>query len=94
MVKVIRFHCRCNRKACQARKTLRKHPGDYKYPRKCKAIGCSGIMRLDGYRHKGLKDKRIRELDRGKTCCDWQCDLHYPHRRNSEGCFYKSEFER
>ncbi len=44
----MRWRVRCSRRVCQARRTLRKHPDEYKRPPKC---GCGSTKwRVDTYR--------------------------------------------
>jgi hypothetical protein len=72
----MRFRCRCSRKACQARKTLAKHPDDYAAGRTPRCPMCGNRKwRVDGWRHK-------HELHR--YC--WCNGAHYPHRYGSSVC--------
>ncbi len=81
------YHCRCSK--CRGRGTLPKHPYEYKYHPKCKAIGCKGLMNVDAYRQKARTNKAIRAKDRGgKICNDGMCWVHYPHQYKSSVCFY------
>jgi len=67
--------CRCNRAACQHRRRLPKHPGEYTRPPKCKSCG-KGHYRPDPYRTAG-KEWR-------KPC---QCgNYHFPHARGRGYC--------
>lgn len=67
--------CRCSRKACQARKTLAKHPDEYlRKPPPCPMCG-GRKWRVDRWRHR-------HEL--GRYC--WCNGAHYPHRPGSSVC--------
>ena len=70
--------CRCNRRNCQQRITLRKHPDDYvNYP----MCDCGGKLYVDYYR----AGKAFRESDRGSPSC--HCDgYEHPHNTNSTWC--------
>lgn len=74
---------RCNRRACQARRTLSKHPLDYVRWPKCHIKGCAGKMYVDTYRlAKG-------PYDRAPECrCDGWARVH---RRGQVGCVYREE---
>lgn len=81
----IRHPARCNKRDCQARRNLTKHPALYvKWPR-CHV--CGGKMYVDWYRmKKGPKDN-------APVCRDSLCDHHRNtgnyvpfHRVSSKGC--------
>lgn len=63
--------CRCNKRKCQQRITLKKHPDDYvTYP----TCHCGGKLYVDYYR----ASKAFREIDRGGVSC--RCDGYlHPH---------------
>lgn len=80
----MKYPCRCNRRDCQARRTLNKHPDAYKRPPRCH--GCRhGTMYLDKYRKaRGAKDNP-------PVCYD-DC-YHYPHRTNSKHCKHREDWK-
>lgn len=69
------FPCRCSRRACQQRVTLRRHPKDYLRAPKCK--GCGGReFRVDRYRKK---------IEIKLVSCD--CNGYgHPHKKGSKWC--------
>lgn len=74
------YPCRCNKRTCQARKSLKKHPADYKHRPECPIHGCGGLMYLDEYRYSGgAKDQGSAEV------CRLDC-LPHVHRTSTEGC--------
>ena len=73
----MRYKCRCNKRACEARRTFAKHPDEYKHGRpKCHIPGCEGIMYA-------LKNQTASE--RGGWTCPLQC-LPYPHSVRDKRC--------
>jgi len=82
-----RHPARCNKRECQTRRNLSKHPALYREWPRCRVPGCGGKMYVDWYRKKkGPKDN-------APVCRDPLCD-HYretgnfvPHHRvSSKGC--------
>lgn len=84
------YPCRCNRRECQARRNLRKHPEQYaKWPT-CHKCG-AGRMYVDTYRlKKGAKDN-------APVCRDTMCpagvgrdkngsERRFPHKVSTRGC--------
>lgn len=70
--------CRCNRAACQSRRRLPKHPGEYIRPPRCRSCG-KGHYRPDPYRTSGREHA-------GKTC---RCgNYSYPHARGRGYCIH------
>lgn len=72
------YACRCRRRGCEARKTLRLHPDGYWGANKRHArCHCGGELRVDWYRSSGVEAKN--------TACGCQ---GYPffHRRGSLFC--------
>jgi len=65
--------CRCNKRACQQRKTLSKYPEEYDVTPKCSAIGCDGILYVDKLRLQAKFDPKKMEKDSGKFC---RCSGH------------------
>lgn len=51
------YACRCRNSACQARRTLSKHPDEFVRPPRCKSCG-SQQWRWDKHRDKVEKNKR------------------------------------
>lgn len=74
----MKIPARCNKRACQARRNLSKHPQEYhKHPR-CHMPGCDGKMYVDSYR---LQKLEVRQ----RPVC--RCDGYwYPHRVDSPDC--------
>lgn len=67
---------RCNRRQCQARRNLAKHPALYRQWPKCKVCG-KGRMYVDWYRmKKGPRDK-------APVCQDAQCGYAVTHYGNT-----------
>ena len=65
------FPCRCKR--CRSRKSFRRHPDDYRVPKRC---SCGGEFSVDSYR-------MVKEHKR--TLC--HCDAYwFPHRVGSGDC--------
>lgn len=74
------YPCRCSRRKCQARRTLPKHPDDYKRPPKCHFCG-GRKWRIDKWRKRN---------EHGVAC---HCQgAHYPHRPGSIVCFDHPEY--
>ena len=79
----MRWRCRCNQRICQARKTLPKHPDDYKHGRpKCRIPDCTGTLYA-------LKDQSLKE--RGITTCHLDC-LPYPHNISHAQCIRREDY--
>ncbi len=80
---------RCNRRPCQARRNLSKHPEEYARWPTCHVNGCSGKMYVDKYRlRKGPHD--LPPVCRDSACRwtpanlkNWRQPMH---RVNTEGC--------
>lgn len=78
---------RCNKRSCQARRNLSKHPALYVRWPKCHIPGCDGVMYVDWYRMKGGPK------DNAPVCRDSTCQHHRNtgnlvpfHRVSSIGC--------
>ena len=70
--------CRCNKRLCQRRVTLKKHPDDYRTRPTC---GCGGKLYVDYYR----ATKKFKTLDQGSPSC--RCDgYNHPHAIKSTWC--------
>lgn len=67
------YRCRCNRKACQRRKSLRKHPDEYVRRPRCACR--KGYLRIDRYRNMGRENNVCR-------CSGYW----FPHRMGSKWC--------
>lgn len=75
-----RHMCRCNRRQCQARRTLPKAPWLYKKWPEC-PDNCGGTLYVDWYRtNRGKKDRE-------PLCRD------YPHKVNSKNCKRREDYE-
>ncbi len=72
------YPCRCNKRSCQARKSLRKKPDDYVRRPKCPIPGCGGLMYFDNHRF----TNSVR--DRGEEC-GLDC-LPYRHMVSNKKC--------
>lgn len=84
--------CRCNKRTCQARRSLKRRPEHYVYWPKCQVLGCEGRMYVDEYRVRGKTDRELHAKDRnGVACTDYRCDLHYLHRRGTVRCVHREE---
>lgn len=72
-----RYPCRCRR--CGARRTLAKHPDEYRREPKC---ACSGSYRVDWYR-------RSKEHKRAACYCSgYPWSIHNAgHQLNSPNCY-------
>lgn len=81
----MRYPCRCNRRDCQARRTLSMRPEEYINHPSCHRPGCTGKMYVDEYRLAGGKN------DRAPTCRSEDC-YPYPHGMNSPHCKYREDF--
>lgn len=69
------YRCRCNRKACQRRRSLRMHPDDYLRRPRCACR--KGHLRIDPYRNSGRETA-------GRVC---RCSGYwFPHRTGSLWC--------
>lgn len=78
--RTLRFRCRCSHEKCRARRTLRKHPDEYRVQPKCAMCG-RRKWRLDVYRQK--KEQR--------SGCE--CDgYHHPHAYGRGQCRYNRRF--
>jgi len=81
--KYVRHPARCNKRSCQARRNLSKHPALYEKWPTCHCPGCDGKMYVDWYRmKKGPKD-------RAEICKDPNCILKMKlpyHRVDHHGC--------
>jgi hypothetical protein len=67
-----RVRCRCIRYSCRTRWTLRKAPGEYVQPPKCKSCGAG--LTIDFYR------QRKAEVRKAGVC---NCGQYwFPHRHN------------
>lgn len=80
----MKYPARCNKRACQARRTLSKPVEEYVRRPKCHVPGCGGFMYIDKTRKRGA------ESDRGKICRD-DCFIP-PHRYGQKGCKHHDEF--
>lgn len=79
----MRYQCRCNKRACQARRTLAKHPDEYVRPPKCHRCK-DGLMYVDKTR------QRRADSDRGRPC---NCDgIHHTHRYGQKGRNHRETF--
>lgn len=82
---MIRYRARCNKRPCQARKTI-KGVYDPNDRRPCHVPGCKGLMRKDVTRERDC----TRDATGGGELC--RCDglemsiRNSPHRRGSKGC--------
>jgi hypothetical protein len=75
-----RVPARCNKRACQARRTLSMMPEHYVNWPRCHIVGCDGKMYADKFRMK----KANQAADRGEVC---ECDGRPgKHRRGQAGC--------
>lgn len=82
----MRYPCRCNRRACQARRTLAKHPSEYRRWPVCAVCG-KGRLYVDEYRRqRGARDN-------APACTDPLCqysritgNLQPRHRVSQFGC--------
>lgn len=85
-----KYHCRCNRRGCQARVVLRRHPDQYARPPRCKSCGNASLY-VDWYR------TRRGPYDSAPVCRDPNCPYletrltkmgrgHPYHRVNTRGC--------
>lgn len=64
---------RCNKRDCQARRTMRKHPDDYvqRWRLKCHKFGCDGTVYIDNYRASKMFGKEEARGVGGNSCrCD------------------------
>lgn len=69
----MKYPCRCNKRSCQARRTLHHHPEWYLKPQTCDVDGCTGKMYVDNYRlNKG-------KFDRAPQCKDPNCNFSRKH---------------
>lgn len=85
----MKYPARCNKRACQARKSFRRKPDEYKYPKKCHMPGCTGIMKLDKLRYASMLDPSLAVKDRGEVC---NCDGYIgPHRKGQKNCIHHEE---
>lgn len=94
----MRIPCRCNKRSCQARRTLRKRPEQYVREPKCHIPGCDGKMYVDEYR------LRKGEFDNPPQCTDPNCNFtrrHFertgrvmirPHRVSNDLCDHYQEW--
>lgn len=79
----MRWPCRCNRRSCQARRTLPKHPREYVRWPVCKVCG-EGRLYVDEYRkRKGPKDN--------VRVCRSDC-RPYPHRVSDRHCKHYRQY--
>lgn len=84
---------RCNKRSCQARRNLSKHPEQYVRWPKCHMGGCDGLMYVDKYRlNKGSKD-------RAPKCTDVHCNYQRAtnnknpyHRIDNVGCDHYGDY--
>lgn len=74
------YQARCNKRLCQARRTLPKRVTMYIKRPKCHIPGCSGLMLMDEHRIKG-KPQHGEFVE----VCRLDC-LPHPHKTNSKGC--------
>jgi hypothetical protein len=74
------WQCRCNRRVCQDRATLPKHPDEYRRKPRCRHCK-AGYYRVDGYRSTGREQHPV--CDPVKTGCD---GYSFPHRLGSGAC--------
>lgn len=81
----MKYRARCNKRACQARKTIKGvyDPND-RVP--CHKRGCKGLMRIDVTRERDC----TKDASNGAGLC--QCDgisfsaHNRPHRKGTKGC--------
>lgn len=73
--------CRCRRKACQARQTIRWRPESYVRPPKCRRCG-KGLLRVDGWRQAHERHSKTTCRPDRSGCQGY----HFPHRRGSRWC--------
>src|SRR5580700_9747177 len=78
---IMRYSCRCQRKVCGARRTLKRHPDSYHRPPKCGI----GALRIDKWMMK--RDTHAM----GCTCPGYSWGLKAMHRRGSKFCWYRSD---
>ena len=69
---------RCNKRACQTRRNLTKHPALYARPPRCREPGCGGLIVVDWYR----MNKGPRDLP--PACTDEHCPWLEQRLRNGE----------
>lgn len=89
----MRYPCRCTRRACRARRTLRRHPSQYVRPPTC--VQCGSALAVDAYRLRrgpkdhppactdplcGFKARHIAENGTGASA------LLHAHRVSNRGC--------
>lgn len=75
---------RCNKRACQARRSLKRKAADYVRAPRCHIPGCSGMMYFDAHRFKnGVSD-------RGEVCGS-DC-LPYRHMISNRKCRKNAEY--
>lgn len=79
-----RVRARCNKRSCQARRTLNKPIEEYAERPKCHKPGCDGLMYEDKYR------TRKGDKDRAPMCRD-DC-RPFPHRIDDPHCKHYSRF--
>lgn len=76
------YPARCNRRSCQARRTLAKPVEQYERRPKCHLPGCEGLMYTDWC--------RVRGKDRAPTC---RCDAFpFPHSVRSPQCEQHTDY--
>ena len=85
----MKIPARCNKRQCQARRSLSKPLEAYARRPKCHIAGCSGLMLID----KTRADKANDAKDRGVPChCNAPVMLRpTAHRRGQKGCMYRDE---
>lgn len=93
--------CRCRK--CRARRTLKRHPLEYKIPPPCRSCGATEAQlrkqygdntppRLIGKSLLWLVEHRETELKNRRLCYADCFPRGYPHRWGSPGCKHRVDF--
>lgn len=82
----MKYPCRCNKRTCQARKSLPKKPELYVRRPECPIPGCGGLMYFDRYRFEnGPRDQGSAEP------CGLDC-TPFRHRTSNKQCRGHEEY--
>lgn len=77
----MKYRCRCRNYKCQSRRTLNKHPDNYKIKRKCH---CGALYRVDICR-------QTRSPSDNPPACNCNGAWRIIHRLGQVGCLYNKD---
>ncbi len=81
---------RCNKRNCQARRTLSKPISQYVNRPKCHIPGCTGLMYEDKFRN-GKREREIQPLCKCLGLPTQNRDGNAPHMRGTVRCVHRDE---